>query len=77
MQYVLKMTHDDEVGLLPHYTHTGKMPKPLTEMEVVIRDGGAEDEDDNEEDDNVEKEDDQQGCGCFCCCDDKDEKKSP
>ena len=33
VQYVLKMTHDDEVGLPPHYAHTGKMPKPLTDAD--------------------------------------------
>ena len=34
VQYALKMTHDDEVGLPPHYAPTGKMPKPLTDAEV-------------------------------------------
>ena len=33
VQYALKMTHDDEVGLPPHYAPTGKMPKPLTDAD--------------------------------------------
>ena len=45
VQYALKMTHDDEVGVPPFYAHTGKMPKPMSEMEVVIKDEDGKEED--------------------------------
>ena len=36
VQYALNMTHDDEVGLPPHYAHTGQLPRPMTELEVAV-----------------------------------------